>query len=281
MPKVSKTSTAVGGHVPIGIRNRRSAWDMTQTVSVLLYGRSATGKTTFWSTFPKPILALVCSGGSKPGELRSINTPELRKQIVPIVIEQSSDVKDILDEVSAVNPFPYGTVVLEHATGLQDLVLKEILDLDEIPVQKTWGMATQQQYGQCAIRCKELFRAILNLSCHRVVVAQEREFNVDVDTEVLAPYVGAGLMPSLTGWLNPACDMIVQTFIRRLVEEKEVKVGDKTVPIKSYGKQVEYCLRTGPDPTYTTKFRVPRGSKVPEVIVDPTFDKVMKVIGAV
>ena len=29
-----------------------SAWDYTDSISLLLYGRSGTGKTTLWATFP-------------------------------------------------------------------------------------------------------------------------------------------------------------------------------------------------------------------------------------
>jgi ABC-type lipoprotein export system ATPase subunit len=48
------------------------------TIQLLLYGRSGTGKTTLWSTFPKPILGVICSGGQRSGELRSVSLEDRR-----------------------------------------------------------------------------------------------------------------------------------------------------------------------------------------------------------
>lgn len=251
------------------------AWP-TDGIKINLYGRSGTGKTTLWATFPKPILALVCSGGKHPGELRSVNTPAYRKVITPLAITKSTDIHDLLEQD---RPSEFATVVLEHASGLQDLVLKEILNLDELPAQSSWGLATQGDWGQCALQMKEILRALLSLPNHIVIVAQERDFNSDTTNDVLMPYVASALSPSVVGWLNPACDYICQTFIRKRMETKTVKIGAKTKQVTRPGKGVEYCLRTAPDDVYTTKFRIPRGGIVlPEVIVDPTFEKINRLI---
>lgn len=251
-----------------------SAWDYTDSISLLLYGRSGTGKTTLWATFPKPILAIICSGGIRPGELKSINTPEYRKTIKAWVVRESTDVRDLLETAG-----DFATVVLDHGSGLQDLVLKEVLGLDELPAQKSWGLASQQQYGQCTQQCKEIMRAMLNLPQHRVIVAQERSFEGDGNNQdVIAPCIGAAMTPSLVGWLNPACDYIGETFIRGKTIEKVIKSGKKTLRQRVRVKGVEYCLRTGPHDVFTTKFRVPRGRTLPEEIVDPSFEAVMEII---
>ena len=44
------------------------------------------------------------------------------------------------------------------------------------------------------------------------------------------------------------------------------------------GRGVEYCLRTEPHDVYMTKFRRPGGKDLPEVIVNPTYDKVKALI---
>jgi hypothetical protein len=85
------------------------------------------------------------------------------------------------------------------------------------------------------------------------------------------------------GWLNPACDYICQMFIRERTGKKKVKVkvGDKEKEIEQIVKLggVDYCLRTAPDAVYTTKFRLPKGHALPECIVDPDYDKLVKLIG--
>jgi hypothetical protein len=249
---------------------------------MLIYGRSGTGKTTLWSTFPGPIKACICSGGVNPGELKSIDTPENRKKIDPKVIDHTDQINEIIDEAKAGG---IGTFVLDHGSGMQDLTLKQILGLEELPAQKSWGMASQQDYGQSSLMCKELFRAMLSLPCNVVIVAQERTFgNNDDPDSILTPTIGAALTPSVTGWLNPACDYVVQTFIRpkMLTSTKTVKVGNKTkdVSVTARGKGVEYVLRTEPHDIYQTKFRKPKGQPLPDVIIDPSYQKIVQLIKA-
>jgi hypothetical protein len=251
-----------------------SAWPDGAGIKINLYGRSGTGKTTLWATFPGPILAVVCSGGKKPGELRSIDTLEYRKKICPVVLQDTDSLADLIGQAPE-----GGTFVLDHATGLQDLALKEILGLDELPVQKSWGMASQSQYGQLGIKMKEMLRAILSLDCNVVIVAQERNFNEDSQGDVIMPFVASALTPSVVGWLNPAVDYIGETFIRQRYRDQQVKVGNQTnterVAVKG---KVDYCLRTAPDPVYCTKFRLPKGSELPDVIVDPSYEKIRTLI---
>lgn len=247
-------------------------------IQVLVYGRAGSGKTTLWSTFPAPILAMICSGGINTGELRSVDTVENKDRINAVRIQSSTEVTEIVNAILA-GQIEYNTIVLDHASGLQDLVLKEVLGLEKIPVQKSWGLARIQDYGQVTLQCKEIIRSILNINRNIYIVAQEREFNTDQEQQVIAPSVGAALMPQLTGWLNTAVDYILSTFIRQRMKEVQNKVAGKvqTQLIKDIGK-VEYCARTAPDPVYTTKFRIPRGRDIPSVIVDPSYEKIMAVI---
>lgn len=276
MPTVTKQRLPASVARPTeAAANGRSAWGLAAGVKLLLYGQSGTGKTTLWATFPGPILALVCSGGRQPGELRSIDTPEYRRKIDARIVTDTDTLRRDLEEAGR-----FATVVLDHASGLQDLVLKELLGLDEVPVGKSWGLASQQQYGQVALQCKEIFRTLLSLPGHCVFVAQERTFGGREETgsDVIAPTVGAALMPSLTGWLNPACDYVAQTFKRPRFIDGPQEVGGKTVTLRTRGRGVEYCLRTEPHEVYQTKFRVPKGRVLPEVIVDPTFAKIQALI---
>lgn len=251
-------------------------------IKMLVYGQSGSGKTTFWATFPGKILCAVCSGGNRTGELRSVNTPEYRKKISSVVLQSVAEAKEIVDHAGDPEN-GYKTLVLDHVSGLQDMALKEILGIDELPAQKSWGLASQQQYGQCTMQCKEILRAMLNLSINVVIIGQERTSRSDDETggsysELLRPTVGVATTPSLAGWLNPACDYVVQMFKRPVMVRKTTKIGDKAVTTETRGKGVEYCLRCEPHDVYATKFRVPRGREIPDVIVDPSYDKVIKYI---
>lgn len=248
-------------------------------IKMSLYGRSGTGKTTVYSTFPGRILVVICAGSMKPGELRSISKKDYHK-IDQVVIHEISEIATVLEHAENEN---YATVALDHCSGLQDMVMMDILDLKEIPTQLSWGTASQNQYGQGTNQMKTLLRSFLNLSCNVVLVAQEREFNTDTESSLIMPYVSSAMMPSVTGWLNPLCDYLCQTYIRPATTEKTMKVGGKEIKKQVETGGVEYCLRVGPDPVYMTRFRIPKeqSKKLPNAIVDPTYAKIKKLIDGV
>lgn len=242
-----------------------------------MYGKSGSGKTHFWGTFPGPTLALICSGGKRPGELKTLDTPEMRDKIEAYVINDSSVLVEIIKSASK----DFETIVLDHITAFQDLLLKEILGLEEIPVQKSWGMASRETYGEVSLKSREITRALLGFERNVVIIGQERGDHTDRQPgDILLPTVGAAVQPAFGNWLYPAVDYIAQTFIRPKMEEISVEVGDELQTQLVRGEGVEYCLRTAPHDVYTTKFRLPRGSGkvLPDVIVDPSYDKVMELI---
>ena len=285
----NKTTASRPSNLPAAIKPLGFGME-DRGVRVVVYGASGTGKTTFWATFPGKILCLVASGGVHSGELLSLDTPEYRKKIMKWEIEETRDVDEAVRYLQG-NPKEFSTVVMDHGSGLQDLTLKEVLGLDEIPAQIGWGTAKQQQWGTVAVQMKERFRSLFNLTNNIVVVAQERENELDDEVKEMArayspsfgllPTVGAALIPSVAGWLNPAADYIVNTFIRRqMIEEtSELVPGEVTTELVP-GDRVEYCLRVGPNERYTTKFRVPKADnkKLPDVVVDPTYAKLMKLV---
>lgn len=251
-------------------------------IKLLLYGESNTGKTTFWSTFKEKILAItVKTGKGEPEEFRSIRTAENRKRISTFAIEHSSELPELLDRIGD----DYETVVLDHVSGFQDLVLKEILGLDEIPEQKNWGLAQQQDYGECTLMCKVLLRRMLNHPKNVVFIAHQRVFgNEEGGSSELPMMIGAELMPKLARWLNGQVSYIGQMFrrqkevIKKVTKKKNGKLITKERRLP--GKGTDYCLRIGDEShVYMTKFRKPRQyGSVPDLIVDPDYNKLLKLI---
>lgn len=244
-------------------------------ISILLYGQSGTGKTTCWATFPGPILAIIASGGNKPGELRSVNTAEYRKKIKTVSLENSNELIALIKFQAETNTFK--TIVLDHVSGTQDLCTHEVTG-KPVPAQKSWGDMTQQQYGKVGLKLKECLRDFLGLSCNRVIIGQEKSFEGKEDNEIIAPTVGVALMPSVAGWLYPACDYVCQTFKKQKTETVKTKLNGKDFETTNKVKGVDYYLRVGPHEVYTTKFRIPRGRELPETILDPTYAKIIKVV---
>lgn len=239
-------------------------------MKLLVYGRGKTGKTRLFSTFPKPALLIGTEDGT--GSVADVDGLDF------VRLEASSE----LDLLVAEAQRKYRSVGLDTAGGLQDLILKEILGLDEIPVQKTWGIAKQQDWGTCGAQLKERLRMLLNLADSNLldvmVIAHERNFNEEA-SDLMTPTVGAALTPSAAGWLNGACDYVCQTFVREEVEFSKLKVAGKTVESKKKTGKAQYCLRIGPHPVYLTGFRVTRKvGDLPDCIVDPDYQKIVNVI---
>jgi len=249
-------------------------------IKICIYGQSGSGKTTLWSTFPKPILVALCSGGRQKEELRSVATKANKGKIHPLVLEKSNDIMGIIEyQENLESSKRFKTVVLDHVSGFQDLVLKEILGIEILPEQKSWGLATRENYGTCVNRCKEYLRNLLSLQCNVVIVGQERTIeNEAPSAEMLAPTIGVGVTPSLAGWIYTSCSYIVQTYKKREEIERKTKIAGKTKLSVEFGRKTEFCLRTGPDPIITTKFRVPLGTPLPDYIKGANYEKIISLV---
>ncbi len=231
-----------------------------------LYGRSKTGKTRLISTFPKPVLII----GAEDGTRSIRNVPKVDF----VLIERSDEIGPLLDRAAGLG---YATVAVDTASALQDLILCEILGLTELPAQRSWGMASREQYGQCGLQMKTILRKVLELPLNVVITAHERNFNDEGGSDLIMPSVGSALSPSVAGWLNGASEYICQTFIRERSERKVTKVGTKEVATSMKTGEAEYCLRVGPHAVFMTGFRLPVGQTLPDVIVDPHYDKIAKI----
>jgi len=282
MVKVRKQVAKRPSKKQVAVRQR-----LGEGIRLSVYGQGKTGKTRLACTFPKPLLLL----GTEEG-VRSVCTSWellddkryelfLRGKSMSIHFLPVNSSSDLGTVPLMVEKDGYKTVVLDTAGGLQDILLKEILGLGEIPIQKTWGIAQRQDWGTCGIQTKQRLKEILGLSnmgVNTVVIAHERNFNDESESEVITPTVGSALTPSVASWLNGACDYICQTYIREITEEQTIKIGKKEKTFSKKTGGVEYCLRVGPHPVYLTGFRVPPGVKLPDSIVDPTYDKIATII---
>ena len=287
MPKVVKQSPK-----PVTRTNHEAQAE--GGVKLCAYGRGKTGKTRLLASFPKPLLIIgtedgtksICTGKKLKTKLSTGNwVYSLEERGKPngidfVRLTASSEIEECAEMLASEG---YASGGLDTAGGLQDLILKEILGLAETPVQKSWGMAQQQQWQICGAQLKERLRTLLDLADKRginvVCIAHERNFNDESNSDVILPTVGAALTPSAAGWLNAACDYVCQTFLRAQVTLKESTIGGKTIKTPTKTGKIEYCLRVGPHEIYMTGFRLPSGAgELPEAIVDPTYEKIAKII---
>lgn len=235
--------------------------------SLVLYGRSGTGKTTLAGTFPQPILLL---------DVNDQGTDSVKdvKELDVLTIEDFDDLKVAYYWLKA-NPGKYKTVIIDTVSQLQNKAIQAIKS--NVPESKLghWGTMTKADWGETASLLREWLENFRNLECYVIFIAQDRNFGGEEDdSSMIEPTVGPRLMPSVASALNANVHVVGHTFIRETIKEV---VDPKTKKKKDVVK-VEYCLRIGPNSVYVTKVRKPKLVRVPAVIVDPTFDELMEAI---
>lgn len=252
-------------------------------IKIVIYGQNRTGKTTLACQFPKPLL-LVSFEPAKSGGAKSV------KKIPGVTLLRITSAKDavaLAAELRANNQFK--TLVLDSVTSLQDLILISILNLPELMEQNGWGKVRRDEYRERSEQTRETLRPFLNLPCHTVLIAKEKDHNPP-DKEKpsilrgsqLESFFAADLGGATVGWLHDACDYIARLSVEK--ETKEVKtttkiagkvvVNTKTVETGAIIRK----LRTMTHPNFAAGFRSENPAAVPEFITRPTFEKIAKAI---
>lgn len=241
----------------------------TTGIKISLYGRSGTGKTTIFSTFPKPSLLIRAEEGTRSiyKEKGVFTTP---------LITDPKELSELIEHVK--DSGKYLTVGLDTATAFQDVVLKSIVNRT-VSVQLGFGEIGREEWGQCALQVKEKLRELMELAdagVNVVILSQERDFSEEESSDMIMPMVSSRVTPSVVDWLNPSVDYIGHTFLKEVSERvTEMKGKQKIIRNKT---AIKWCMRVGPHPVYVTKFRIPRGNILPEYIVDPNYDKIKELI---
>ncbi len=265
-----------------------SAWDYVNRLSLLMYGDSGTGKTRLWSSAPGKILCFVCSGGSKPGEFKSIKSSERGRITAPVVT--SSD--QLIDWVGQVkDKGGYDLVGLDHISGFQSLLLKESRGLSDLPLVKRHRDTTFAQYGEANAKAIEILRAMLSLDCDTFYVAQQK-FDMPKDdprsilefsSDAIRPKVVPDMTPEVLKWFKNSVDYAVQTLKRQKMVSRTEEVAGTEITVTERsdvpGDKIEFCARTEPHDTVWTKFRMADdGIYIPDFVVNPTWTKLKDII---
>lgn len=248
--------------------------DVDEPMTVTIYGRSNTGKTTLAATWPKPMLYIdVMDRGAR--SIRDVKGIKRRR------VETVEDFEETYWWLKA-NPKRYKTVVIDTVSQLQRLAVEEHHARKKSSKGKRssgdWGSMTRGDWGDVAALLKELiinFRDLADEGMEIVFIAQDRNFNMSEDDEDvadgLAPEVGPALSPAVAKLLNASVDIIGNTFLREHTIKTKVAGKVKT------RREIEYCLRVGPNSLYITKVRKPKSIEVPSVLVDPTYEDIMAI----
>jgi len=231
---------------------------LPKVLSMLVYGRSGTGKTTFAGSFPGPVLLI---------DIREKGTDSLSnmENIDVVSVENWAEVEEIFWYLkTGEGAKKYKSVILDQVSSLQDLAMTHAMEEEgkEVMSQRLWGVVSGLMKTWLLN-----YRDLVDQGMNVLFIAHDRTSKGESGEEddSIDPQVGPRLMPSVAGLLNGAVKAIGNTYVR------EVFLEDKS-------RKVEYCMRIGPHAYYTTKLRNPLGTTCPESLVDPKYDAVMKLM---
>lgn len=229
-----------------------SVKSLPKVLSMLIYGRSGTGKTTFGASFPTPALLI----DIKEKGTDSISNVE---GIDVVQVETWSELEEIFWFVQKGDK--YKSVILDQVSSMQDLAMAHAMAEEgkEIMSQRLWGVVSGLMKTWLLN-----YRDLVDKGINVLFIAHDRASKGESteDDDTIDPQVGARLMPSVASMLNGAVKAIGNTYVR------EVFLEDRT-------RKVEYSMRIGPHAYYTTKLRNPLGTTLPESIVNPTYEQIM------
>lgn len=254
-------------------------------VKMVVYGGNRTGKTTFACTWPKPLL-LVSFEPAEAGGTESVSDVD---GVEVIQLKTREEMLTLCEELKEGSP--YKTHVLDTGTSFQDAILCELLGLDKLPEQMSFGGVPKQTYFTRADQVKECLRKFVGLDAHTLILNQEKDHRPrDKDTVDMTPKLVAGLKldsfiasdlgGSSVGWLHDVCPYICRLYIADEEEEVEMKLsaGGKTLKKTQLTGNKERRLLMQLQPNFAAGCRAPTRIKVPDYLANPTFDRFWKLL---
>jgi hypothetical protein len=239
-------------------------------MNICLYGKAGTGKTTLAGSYPKPLLIIECSekGTDSISDIKGVKV--LRCRNYDDAVKAYWYIKK--------NPDKFKSVAIDTVSHLQDMCIKKIVEEKGREINEgeigNWGTMTKQMWGEVASSVKSLLMDFRNLPQDCIFIAHDRNFNNEEEDEnnQINPSIGPRLSPSIRASLNAIVNIIGNTFIQETV--KKIKIGKKI----EEKRKIKYCLRIGPNAIYDTKVRKPKKFRLPDVLVNPDYNKLIDIV---
>lgn len=265
--RLKRTSTTQGTEIARKGNILSKAQPVSETddfVTALIYGRSGTGKTTLASTFPKKLLLL---------DFKDKGTDSIKdvEDIDVIMVTEWSEIEEVYWALKKAS-HGYETLVLDTIAGMQALAIQQV----KIDSKKKQEEAlSRQNWGEVSSMMSTWIMNFRDLELHVVFLSPDRTKNVKDEEEEqeheegqLEPEVGPAVIPSIARIVNAAVKVIGNTYIRQTYKVVEGKRVIRT----------GYMLRVGPNPFYITKIRSPKSFSTPGSILNPSFEKIRKIM---
>ena len=183
-----------------------SAPDVPNKWNCLVYGRLNTGKTTFLTTFPRPIVIMSFEPNGASSIRQKLSTSE--GQIIVVNRTEREDATtptaylNLLQMLQAIAKGPaahIGTFAIDGLTLLSEAILTAVC------VEKNHDTPSQPDYLLQLNRVKALMKLGLTLPCNFVVTAHE-SIHSDANLGIFQRSIEAS--PSIKAWLPTVFDEV-------------------------------------------------------------------------
>ena len=224
-----------------------------------IYGMPGKGKTKLISSMSGKILVADADNG-----LSTIleDVEKSGKTVDVATVESWEDFLEVLDEVKN-----YDSFAIDHFTKIQQMLYDYLIEND-----KKAKHMTLQLYGYAKEEMVSVIDRLVrfaNGGKNIYVICQEKQINIEDEDEEVPRIITADLQGSIRDYLLPSCALVGNA---RTYTKKE-KVDGKPKKVIYYGIQLKDSN------TYTLKVRTPDVTKVPEKIINPTWEDINKVLG--
>lgn len=260
-------------------------------LKVCIYGENRVGKTSLACEFPKPLL-LISFEPAKSGGATSVRKVEGVKFKR---ITTSEDMYKIVEELKQDTFFK--SHVLDGATSMQDVFLRELMEVPETPTTLWFNSVPDEIYKQRSEKTKEALRKFLQLDANTIVLAKEKDHNPPktsrenkkpkmLNSMEVESYFASDVGSATAGFLHDCCDSICRLYTAKEVKEEVTYmemagVKEKNVEYVETGRIV-HRLRTLKHPNFAAGIRSDSPGYVPEFVEGESpkilYDKLMQVI---
>lgn len=257
-----------------------------RSARLALYGLPKSGKTRLACSFPKPLLLIGFEDGT--ASVQGI------KGIDFVLLRETSELHELYE--GPIKAGKYASVVLDNGTKMRDMRIVELfaskgLSGADVPEKKPFMFASalwREVWVQCSKDMKDLLFPLYDMPLRSnlctVTIAQEQNFSPEGGEggggggEMLKPNFGSAVGKTVSEFIHASVDHVGHTFVRQKVKEIVQTANGQQVTISQPTKEVEYCLQITPDDYYQAGFRVSHDKPLPPVLVNATYDKLVKMI---
>ena len=216
-----------------------------QYQKVVIYGTNRTGKTTTACEWPKPLLLVSFEPGRTGGAVSVSKVPNVDF----IQVDSTEMALGLAKELPGSG---YNTVVVDSASSMQEMILRELMGWTEERTQLSFGSVSKEVYQQRSERTRDLLRPYLDAQTHTIVICHEKDHNPPQDgmkklnrglqiQSFIAPAIGGATVE----WLMTNCGYICRMYVARQTRIDRVPSGIKDENDKDVFNEVE--VDTGVD----------------------------------